>query len=199
MSPRAKANAGVPGPTVTVDWLAEHLDDAEVRIVHLAADRRVYNKGHLPGAAFTDLDRDLVPPVVPTAEGIEGAGDVPTHDQVQAALRRWRVGEGDRIVLYEVGSAKQSSRLVALLDLYGFPLERVHRLEGGIEAWRTAGHPTTADIPEADLADALRQPVRLENLDPSRLPAYRATAAEATAGPDEPAEGSADEPSDEPS
>ena len=37
---------------------AEHLDDAEVRIVHLAPDRRIYNKGHLPGAAFTDLDRD---------------------------------------------------------------------------------------------------------------------------------------------
>ena len=184
MSPRATtgkakagAKAGAPGPTVTVDWLADHLDDGDVRLVHLAPDRRVYNKGHLPGATLTDLDRDLAAPAVPTTEGIEGADGVPTRDQLQAALRRWRVGDGDRIVLYEVGSARQTERLLALLDLYGFPIERVHRLEGGLEAWKAAGHPTTADIPEADLADALRQPVRLDDLDPSRLPAYRTAVA----------------------
>jgi thiosulfate/3-mercaptopyruvate sulfurtransferase len=190
VSPRAKAgaasaNAGAaaPGPTVTVEWLADHLDDPDLRIVHLAPDRRVYNKGHLPGATLTDLDRDLAPPDVPTTERVElGAADVPTRDQLQATLRRWRVGDGDRIVLYEVGSAQQSSRMLALLDLYGFPVERVHRLDGGIEAWKAAGHPTTADIPEADLADALRQPVRLDDLDPKRLPAYRAAVAAATPG-----------------
>jgi len=179
----SRAKAGAPGPTVSVDWLAEHLDDADVRIVHLAPDHRVYNKGHLPGAAFTDLDRDLPAPAVPTVEAAEGGGDVPTRDQVQAALRRWRVGDGDRIVLYEVGTAQQASRMLALLELYGFPADHVHRLDGGIEAWRAAGHPTTAEIPEADLADALRQPVRLDDLDPARLPAYRRAVAAATTDP----------------
>jgi rhodanese-related sulfurtransferase len=189
VSPRAKAGAAAaksgaaaPGPTVTVEWLADHVDDPDLRIVHLAPDRRVYNKGHLPGATLTDLDRDLAPPDVPTTERVElGAVDVPTRDQLQATLRRWRVGDGDRIVLYEVGSGQQSSRMLALLDLYGFPVERVHRLDGGIEAWKAAGHPTTADIPEAALADALRLPVRLDDLDPMRRPAYRDAVAASTA------------------
>ena len=48
----------------------------------------------------------------------------------------------------------------------------MHILDGGIEAWRRAGQPTTTEIPEADLADALRVPGRLGDRDDSLLATY---------------------------
>ena len=91
---------------------------------------------------------------------------VPTREQAEAVLRRWRVGEGDRVVFYDdVGLNRQAIRGYWLLRLYGYPKERLHILDGGIEAWRRAGQPTTTDLPEADLADGLRIPVKLGERD----------------------------------
>ena len=73
-------------------------------------------------------------------------------------LRTWRVGEGDRLVFYDdVGLNRQAIRGYWLLRLYRFPPDRMHILDGGIEAWRRAGLETTTEIPEADLADAPSQ------------------------------------------
>ena len=58
------------------------------------------------------------------------------------------------------------------MRLYRYPKERLHILDGGINAWTRAGLETTTEIPEADLADALRQPVTLGERDDSILATY---------------------------
>ncbi len=76
-------------------------------------------------------------------------------------------------MLYDdVGLNRQAIRGYWLLRLYGFPRDRVHILDGGIEAWRRAGQPTTTDVPEADLADALRVPVKLGERDDTLVATY---------------------------
>ena len=48
----------------------------------------------------------------------------------------------------------------------------MHILDGGIKAWTRAGRETTTEIPEADLADALRKPVELGERDDSIIATY---------------------------
>jgi thiosulfate/3-mercaptopyruvate sulfurtransferase len=171
---KAAAKAPDPGPLVDVDWLAEHLGDDDLRVIHVAPDRRVYNKRHVEGAVYSDLHKDLaLKGKAPETEDAEREWLVPSREQVEAVLRRWRVGEGDRIVFYDdVGLNRQAIRGYWLLRVYGFPKDRLHVLDGGIEAWRRAGRPTTTDVPEPDLADALRQPVQLAERDESLIASY---------------------------
>lgn len=84
-----------------------------------------------------------------------------------------RASFGERIVFMDdVGLNRHAVRGYWLMRLYGVPIERLHVLDGGIEAWRHAGLPLTADVPEADLADGLRQSMHLAELDPTLLATY---------------------------
>jgi len=162
------AAAADPGRLVGVDWLAAHLEDDDLRVVHVGHDKRAYNKGHVPGAVLSELHRDLaIKGTAPETGDAERGSLLPSGEQLEASLRRWRVGEGDRVVLYDdVGLNRHAIRAYWLLRRSGVPAERLHVVDGGLEAWRRAGHPLTTDIPEADLADGLRAPVRLSDPDP---------------------------------
>ncbi len=196
--PRTKATTAAstkgtdaPGPLVSVDWLAAHLEDPDVRLVHVSPDRRVYNKRHIAGAAYSDLHKELaLKGTAPETGDAEREWLVPAADLVANVLRRWRVGDGDRIVFYDdVGLNRQAIRGYWLLRLYRFPADRLHILDGGIDAWRRAGHATTTDVPEADLADGLRRPATLGERDDSLIATYDEVLAwsdEAAAGPDAP-------------
>ena len=170
----ARAGDTTPGPLVDVAWLAEHLDDADLRVVHVAPDRRVYNKRHVTGAVYSDLHKELaLKGTAPETGDAEREWLVPTREATEAVLRRWRVGDGDRIVFYDdVGMNRQAIRGYWLLRLYGYPKERMHILDGGIEAWRRAEQPTTTEIPEADLADGLRVPVKLGERDDTLIATF---------------------------
>lgn len=174
-----------------VDWLVAHAADPDLRLVHVSPDRRVYNKRHIEGATYSDLHRELaLKGTAPETGDAEREWLVPTPEQVGAVLRRWRVGEGDRIVFYDdVGMNRQAIRGYWLMRLYRFPKDRLHILDGGIEAWRRAGQPTTTEVPEPDLADGLRLPVTLGERDDSLIATYEEVLAwsrEASAGPDAP-------------
>ncbi len=163
-----------PGPLVGVDWVADHLDDDDLRIVHVSPDRRVYNKRHLPGATYSDLHRELaLRGKAPETGDAEREWIVPTREQAEQVLRRWRVGKGDRIVLYDdVGLNRHAIRGYWLLRLYRFPKSRIHVMDGGIEAWTRAAKPTTKEIAEPDLADALRKPAELGERDDSMIATF---------------------------
>ncbi|MBA2373860.1 MAG: sulfurtransferase [Chloroflexi bacterium] len=154
--------------------MAEQLGGPDLRVVHVAPDRRVYNKRHLPGAVLSDLHRELaLKGTAPETGDAEREWLVPTRAQVERVLRSWAVGEGHRLVLYDdVGLNRQAIRGYWLLRMYGFPGDRIHIMDGGIEAWRRAGHATTTEAPEADLADALRPPVELGERDGSFIASY---------------------------
>ena len=163
-----------PGPLVSAAWLSEHLEDPGVRLVHVSPDRRVYNKRHLPGATYSDLHRELaLKGTAPETGDAEREWLLPSREETERVLRRWRVGDGDRVVFYDdIGQNRQAIRGYWLLRLYRFPADRVHILDGGIEAWRRAGGATTIDLPEPDLADALRVPAKLGERDDSLIATF---------------------------
>jgi thiosulfate/3-mercaptopyruvate sulfurtransferase len=159
---------------VSAAWLADHLSDADLRLVHVSPDRRVYNKRHLRGATYSDLHKELaLRGTVPETGDAEREWLIPTREETERLLRTWRVGEGDRLVFYDdIGLNRQAIRGYWLLRLYRFPTGRIHILDGGIEAWRRAGGETSTEPPEADLADALRKPVALGERDDSLIATY---------------------------
>ena len=171
---RSGSAEGSPGPLVSAAWLADHLDDADLRLVHVSPDRRVYNKRHIPGATYSDLHKELaLKGTAPETGDAEREWLIPTREQTERLLRTWRVGDGDRIVFYDdIGMNRQAIRGYWLLRLYGFPADRLHILDGGVEAWRRAEGETTKDLPEADLADALRVPVTLSERDDDLIATY---------------------------
>ena len=163
----SKDDAAGPGPLVSAAWLTEHAADPDLRLVHVSPDRRVYNKRHIPGATYSDLHKELaLRGTAPETGDAEREWLVPSPEEVARVLRRWRVGQGDRVVFYDdVGMNRQAIRGYWLLRIYRYPADRLHILDGGIEAWRRAGGETTTEVPEADLADGLRVAATLGDRD----------------------------------
>jgi len=146
---------------VSGEWLAGHLGEPDLRLVHVSIDRELYDRAHLPGAIFVDLHVDLAREGVrPETGAAKRTYLVPSREEVTASLRRWGVTPGDRIVFYDdVGQNRFAIRGYWLLRLYGFPRERVHVLDGGLGFWHKEERRTTASASEArpvQVTEALR-------------------------------------------
>jgi thiosulfate/3-mercaptopyruvate sulfurtransferase len=122
------------------------------------ADRAGYDRGHLPGAVFVDLDRELTGPAGPG-----GRHPLPDPAVFQAAMRRAGVGHGRPVVAYDQGDAGGAARAWWLLGWFGHPDARV--LDGGLPAWVAAGLPLTADPPDPRPGDFTAHPGHRPALD----------------------------------
>src|SRR5664280_1823066 len=104
-------NAAEAGPLVSAEWLVAHLHDPDLRIVHVALDREVYDRVHLPGAIFVDLHVDLAKPGARAETGTAKRQYlVPTQEEVADSLAAWGVAPGTRIVFYDDGNNRQAIR-----------------------------------------------------------------------------------------
>ncbi|HEY1596373.1 MAG TPA: sulfurtransferase [Thermoleophilaceae bacterium] len=127
------------GPLVDVDWLLAHLGSAGLRVVDCrwrlgqpGAGRAAYLDGHIPGAAFLDLDTDLSDP-----PGERGRHPLPDTRRFEAAARAAGIDGGTRVVAYDEAGEGGAARLWWLLRHFGH--EAVAVLDGGAAAWRAAG------------------------------------------------------------
>jgi thiosulfate/3-mercaptopyruvate sulfurtransferase len=118
-------------------------------------DRAGYEQGHLPGAVFVDLDRELsAPPDQATGRG--GRHPLPDPAVFQAAMRRAGVGAGRAVVAYDQGEPGGAARAWWLLGWFGHPGARV--LDGGLPAWVAAGLPVVTEVPDPDPGDFTTRP-----------------------------------------
>jgi thiosulfate/3-mercaptopyruvate sulfurtransferase len=110
--------------------------------------RRHYLDGHLPGAAYVDLDTELAAPASPAA----GRHPLPPVAELQAAARRWGVTAGRPVVLYDNNGGTSAARAWWLLRWAG--LTDVRLLDGALGAWRALNlplatgeeHPVAGDV-----------------------------------------------------
>jgi thiosulfate/3-mercaptopyruvate sulfurtransferase len=122
--------------------------------------RALYDAGHIPGAAFVDLDRDLAAP-----PGAGGRHPLPAAADFEAAMRRAGVRDGRTVVVYDDADSTAAARAWWLLRYFGHQDVRV--LDGGFRAWTAAGRPVTPPgAPHHGAAgDFTARPGHLELLD----------------------------------
>jgi thiosulfate/3-mercaptopyruvate sulfurtransferase len=97
--------------------------------------REEYERGHIPGAVYVDLDTELAGHGVPT----DGRHPLPSEDDFRESARRWGLHDGDAVVVYDDVSGTSAARAWWLLRHAG--VQDVRVLDGGLAAWRDAGYP----------------------------------------------------------
>ena len=100
-----------------------------------------YADGHIPGAVYVDLDTELAAPASP--EG--GRHPLPDLTELQESARRWGIGAGRAVVVYDDLGNTAAARAWWLLRYAG--VTEVTLLDGALGAWRTAGLPLESGIP----------------------------------------------------
>lgn len=128
------------GLLVSTDWLLAHLSDPGVVIIdaswHMPATnrdgRREFLAGHIPGAAFFDLDevsdhRNPLPHMLPSPEDFA------------SAMGALGVSNDLKVVVYDAAGLFSGPRLWWMLRIFGH--EHVAILDGGLPKWMAEGRP----------------------------------------------------------
>jgi thiosulfate/3-mercaptopyruvate sulfurtransferase len=97
-----------------------------------------YAAGHIPGAVFADLDRDLAGP----PGGPRGRHPLPGAAGFQAAMRQAGISPGQPVIVYDDADSTAAARAWWTLRYFGHDGTRV--LDGGYRAWTAGGQPVTA-------------------------------------------------------
>ena len=142
---------------VGTDWLKEHLNEPDLRVVDIRgyvkktdlgngrqraeylAARDEYDEGHIPGAVYIDWTRDITDPedTVPA--------QIAPPDRFASVMGSLGIGDATHVVVYDHAGGQFATRLWWALHDYGH--DRVSVLDGGWKKWVTETHPTTTEAP----------------------------------------------------
>jgi thiosulfate/3-mercaptopyruvate sulfurtransferase len=125
-----------PGVLVSTEWLAEHLDDPDVRILECDEDVLLYDVAHIPNAQKIDWHTDLNDPVV---------RDYVSREQFQELLRSRGIDESTRVIFYGDKNNWWAAYAFWVFQLFDFTNAAL--LDGGRAKWEAEGRPMTTDRP----------------------------------------------------
>jgi thiosulfate/3-mercaptopyruvate sulfurtransferase len=155
-------------PLVHTEWLSEHLDDPNLRVVDIRgyvkkrdlgdgrqeaeylAARDEYDAAHIPGAVYVDWTRDITDPDDPVPV------QVAPPDRFAALMSSLGIGDNTHVVVYDHAGGQFATRLWWALTYYGH--DRVSVLDGGWKKWTTEGRITSSDVPDLELATFTPRP-----------------------------------------
>ena len=130
-----------PEALVSTEWLAEHMSAPDVRIVDASAvlpnvdrnPRAEYDKQHIPGAQFFDIND-----IADTESGM--AHMLPSAEKFSSKMRKMGLGDGIRVVAYDSnGGYSAACRAWWMLRVFGH--EDAAVLNGGLPKWLSEGYP----------------------------------------------------------
>ena len=139
--------------------LKNRLDDPNLIVVDTrfnlqnpAEGREQFQKAHIPGAVYFDLDKDLSAP--PREHG--GRHPLPDIAGFVRKLELAGIGDDTTVVAYDDTMNVFVGRMWWLLKYLGH--DDVKVLDGGFAAWQKAGFETTVELPKREAATFTAQP-----------------------------------------
>jgi len=127
---------------VTTSWLAAHLADPDLVLLHVG-DKAEYDAKHIAGARRVSLG-DI------SVTDHAGRGlilEMPPVEDLRARLAGLGISDKSRVVVYYGKDwVSPSTRVIFTLDYAGLG-DRAVLLDGGMGAWVRDGHPVTAEVP----------------------------------------------------
>jgi thiosulfate/3-mercaptopyruvate sulfurtransferase len=120
--------------------------------------RAEYERGHIPGAVFVDLDAELASP-----PGPQGRHPLPGAGAFTASMRAAGVSAEHPVVVYDAATSMGAARAWWLLRNFGH--SHVSVLDGGLAAWVAAGKPISTETPVVEPGDFDAHPGAMPVLD----------------------------------
>jgi len=114
--------------------------DCRFELAKPAVGALMYTEGHIPGALYADLNRDLAGPVTSTS----GRHPLPDIAEFARKLGDWGITRGIPVIAYDQRDGAYAARLWWLLRWLGH--EDVAVLDGGFEHWLAAGGDVTSSL-----------------------------------------------------
>jgi thiosulfate/3-mercaptopyruvate sulfurtransferase len=142
-TPQASKRAGVAHPelVVSTQWLADHLSDPNLVIVHIGHHESDYQAGHIPGARYLAMDK--------FATGDEAPGtELLPPDELKKNLEAIGIGDNSRVVYYAPDWDPMATRLFFTMDYLGHG-NQAALLDGGLDQWTREKRPTSTDASKA--------------------------------------------------
>ncbi|MEL0107838.1 MAG: 3-mercaptopyruvate sulfurtransferase [Rhodospirillales bacterium] len=131
-----------PNALVSTDWLADHLEDPNVRVIDASFPipgdttdyKAEFRKAHIPNAVYFDIDEIA-------DQDTELHHMLPTADEFANAVGKLGIDNDHRVIAYDVGGGYAAAgRAWWMFRAFGH--DKVAVLNGGLNKWRHEGRPT---------------------------------------------------------
>lgn len=140
-----------PEVLVDTDWVANHLEDPNVRIVESDEDALLYETGHIPGAVKVDWFTTLQAPVL---------RDFLTKASFEQLCSRLGINNDTAVVFYGDKNNWFACYAFWLFEYYGHQKLRI--MNGGRLKWTQEKRPLTKDVPQYTHTHYIAKPPKTE-------------------------------------
>ncbi|HVW87388.1 MAG TPA: sulfurtransferase [Bryobacteraceae bacterium] len=130
------ANYAHPEVLVSTDWVAQHVNDANVRVVEVDVDTKAYDEGHVPGAIAWDWHAQLCDTV---------QRDIIPKAKFEELMADSGIGADTTVVIYGDNNNWFAAWAFWQLKIYGH--KDVRLMNGGRKKWLSEGRELTVDVP----------------------------------------------------
>ena len=122
---------------VSTQWLADHLKDPKLVIIHIGEKREEYDQEHIPGARYVAIDEIML-------EHVGAMSELPTVEKLKQVFEDLGVGDDSHVVIYTTAWFPLAARGYYTLDFLGHG-DQSALLDGGIEQWKLEKKPLSTE------------------------------------------------------
>jgi thiosulfate/3-mercaptopyruvate sulfurtransferase len=125
-----------PEMLVSTEWVAQHANDPNVRVVEVDVDTAAYNEGHIPGAIAWAWNTQLCDTV---------RRDILSKEQFEELMRSSGIANDTTVVIYGDNNNWFAAWALWQAKIYGH--KDVRLMNGGRKKWLAEGRELSLEVP----------------------------------------------------